>query len=69
MDGSGNGALINLTHEQVRTLVCIYRGGGFARKLEAVGMEIPYKKRDSPVTDKVTGKVFCYEAGHHWTYL
>ncbi|MPM15687.1 hypothetical protein SDC9_62058 [bioreactor metagenome] len=38
-DPTGNGDIINLTHEQVRTLVFIYRGGGFDRKLETVGME------------------------------
>ncbi|MET0017911.1 CHAP domain-containing protein [Oscillibacter sp.] len=38
-DAAGNGDIINLTHEQVRTLVFIYRGGGFDRKLQAVGME------------------------------
>ena len=38
-DTDGNGDIINLTHEQVRTLVFIYRGGGFDRKLQAVGME------------------------------
>ncbi|WP_294856449.1 CHAP domain-containing protein [uncultured Oscillibacter sp.] len=38
-DPSGNGDIINLTHEQVRTLVFIYRGGGFDRKLEVEGME------------------------------
>jgi hypothetical protein len=38
-DATGNGDIINLTHEQVRTLVFIYRGGGFDRKLQAVGME------------------------------
>lgn len=38
-DPTGNGDVINLTHEQVRTLVFIYRGGGFDRKLAAEGME------------------------------
>lgn len=38
-DVTGNGDIINLTHETVRTLVFIYRGGGFDRKLQAVGME------------------------------
>ncbi len=38
-DPTGNGDIINLTHEQVRTLVFIYRGGGFDRKLEVVGLE------------------------------
>ena len=40
-DGSdpiGNGDIINLTHEQVRTLVFVYRGGGFDRKLAAKGL-------------------------------
>ena len=40
-DGSdhvGNGDVINLTHEQVRTLVFVYRGGGFDRKLRASGL-------------------------------
>lgn len=39
-DHTGNGDVINLTHEQVRTLVFIYRGGGFDRKLQAAGMEM-----------------------------
>ena len=34
-DPAGNGDIINLTHEQVRTLVFVYRGGGFDRKLAA----------------------------------
>ena len=38
-DQNGNGDVINLTHEQVRTLVFVYRGGGFDRKLMAVGLE------------------------------
>lgn len=38
-DAAGNGDIINLTHEQVRTLVFIYRGGRFDRKLQAVGKE------------------------------
>ena len=40
-DGSdpiGNGDVINLTHDQVRTLVFVYRGGGFDRKLRASGL-------------------------------
>ena len=32
-DPTGNGDVINLTHDQVRTLVFVYRGGGFDRKL------------------------------------
>ena len=38
-DREGNGDVINLSHEQVRTLVFLYRGGGFDKKLEAMGME------------------------------
>ncbi|MBP3510028.1 CHAP domain-containing protein [Oscillibacter sp.] len=38
-DPAGNGDIINLTHEQVRTLVFVYRGGGFDAKLMAVGLE------------------------------
>ena len=37
-DPTGNGDIINLTHEQVRTLVFVYRGGGFDAKLRAAGM-------------------------------
>ena len=37
-DPTGNGDVINLTHEQVRTLVFVYRGGGFDAKLRAAGM-------------------------------
>ena len=37
-DHTGNGDVINLTHEQVRTLVFVYRGGGFDRKLAAKGL-------------------------------
>lgn len=37
-DPAGNGDIINLTHEQVRTLVFVYRGGGFDRKLRATGL-------------------------------
>ena len=40
-DGSdpiGNGDVINLAHEQVRTLVFVYRGGGFDRKLRVAGL-------------------------------
>ena len=37
-DHTGNGDIINLTHEQVRTLVFVYRGGGFDRKLRATGL-------------------------------
>ena len=32
-DSTGNGDVIDLTHEQVRTLVFVYRGGGFDAKL------------------------------------
>ena len=37
-DPTGNGDIINLTHEQVRTLVFVYRGGGFDRKLRVAGL-------------------------------
>ena len=37
-DPTGNGDIINLTNEQVRTLVFVYRGGGFAAKLRAAGL-------------------------------
>lgn len=38
-DKSGNADVINLTHEQVRTLVFVYRGGGFDKKLQAAGLK------------------------------
>ena len=34
-DQTGNGDVIDLSHDQVRTLVFVYRGGGFDRKLRA----------------------------------
>ena len=37
-DPGGNGDVIDLTHEQVRTLVFVYRGGGFDRQLTAKGL-------------------------------
>lgn len=37
-DLTGNGDVIDLTHEQVRTLVFVYRGGGFDAKLRAAGL-------------------------------
>lgn len=40
-DGSdpyGNGDVIDLSEDQVRTLIMIYRGGAFDRKLSAMGM-------------------------------
>ena len=37
-DPNGNGDVINLTHEQVRTLVFVYCGGGFDAKLRAMGL-------------------------------
>ena len=37
-DPAGNGDVIALTHEQVRTLVFVYRGGGFDRRLAAQGL-------------------------------
>ena len=42
-DPNGNGDVINLTHEQVRTLVFVYRGGGFDRKLRAAGLAAAVK--------------------------
>ena len=37
-DPTGNGDVINLTREQVRTLVFVYRGGGFDARLRAAGL-------------------------------
>ena len=37
-DPTGNGDVIDLSHDQVRTLVFDYRGGAFDRKLMACGM-------------------------------
>lgn len=37
-DPTGNGDVIDLSHDQVRTLVFIYRGGGFDAKLRAAGL-------------------------------
>ena len=37
-DPTGNGDVIDLTHEQVRTLIFVYRGGGFDAKLRAAGL-------------------------------
>jgi hypothetical protein len=37
-DPTGNGDVINLTHEQVRTLMFVYRGGGFDRRLAEKGL-------------------------------
>ena len=37
-DQAGNDDVIDLSHDQVRTLVFLYRGGAFDRKLIAVGM-------------------------------
>ena len=42
-DPTGNGDIINLTHEQVRTLVFVYRGGGFDRQLMAKGLPAAVK--------------------------
>ena len=38
-DPTGNGDVIDLSHDQVRPLVFDYRGGAFDRKLMAVGLE------------------------------
>ena len=37
-DPTGNGDVINLTHEQVRTRVFVYRGGGCDRRLAQKGL-------------------------------
>ena len=37
-DPAGNGDVIDLTHEQVRTLVFVYRGGGFDARFREAGM-------------------------------
>ena len=37
-DPTGNGDVINLTREQVRTLMFVYRGGGFDAKLREAGL-------------------------------
>lgn len=37
-DPNGNGDVIDLSHDQVRTLVFVYRGGGFDAKLRAAGL-------------------------------
>ena len=42
-DPAGNGDVISLTHEQVRTLVFVYRGGGFDAKLRAAGLPAAVK--------------------------
>ena len=38
-DATGNDDVIDLSHDQVRTLVFAYRGGAFDKKLEAVGLD------------------------------
>ena len=42
-DPTGNGDVINLPHEQVRTRVFVYRGGGIDRRLAAAGLEVAVK--------------------------
>ena len=42
-DPTGNGDVINLTNEQVRTLVFVYRGGGFDAKLREAGLNTAVK--------------------------
>ena len=37
-DANGNGDVVNLAHEQVRTLMFVYRGGGFDNKLREAGL-------------------------------
>lgn len=38
-DPKGNGDVIDLSHDQVRTLVFVYRGGGFDEKLRKAGLK------------------------------
>ena len=38
-DPTGNGDVIDLSHDQVRTLVFVYRGGGFDEKLRKAGLK------------------------------
>ena len=38
-DPTGNGDVIDLSHDQVRTLVFAYRGGAFDAKLKAAGLK------------------------------
>ena len=38
-DPHGNEDVINLSHEQVRTLMFVYRGGGFDKKLHVAGLQ------------------------------
>ena len=42
-DPTGNGDVIDLSHDQVRTLVFIYRGGGFDAKLREAGLDAAVK--------------------------
>lgn len=37
-DSTGNGDVINLTHEQIWTQVFVYRGGGFNTRLRVAGL-------------------------------
>ena len=37
-DPTGNGDVIDLSHDQVRTLMFMYRGGGFDNALRAAGL-------------------------------
>ena len=46
-DPQGNEDVINLTHEQVRTLMFVYRGGGFDKKLHAVGLQSAVSEESS----------------------
>lgn len=38
-DPAGNGDVIDLSHDQVRTLAFIYRGGGFDARLRSAGLQ------------------------------
>lgn len=43
-DPAGNGDVIDLSHDQVRTLVFMYRGGGFDSALRAAGLSPAVKE-------------------------
>jgi hypothetical protein len=49
-DPQGNEDVINLTHEQVRTLMFVYRGGGFDKKLHAVGLQSAVSEETSDLS-------------------
>lgn len=49
-DPQGNEDVINLSHEQVRTLMFVYRGGGFDKKLHAVGLQSAVSEETSDLS-------------------